>query len=198
MRLDHLAIAAQTLEEGMTWAEERLGVKFLAGGKHARFGTHNRLLGLEDGLYLEVIAADPDAQIDGPRWFGLDDFRGPPRLANWICEADEFGAMLRHGMRGVAMQRGNLSWDMGVPLDGSLPLGGGFPTVLKWRTDSPPGRSLAASGCRLVGLSIAHPQARQIESEVAEALNDPRIWFEVSDEVKLSAEFETPRGRVML
>ena len=96
MRLDHLAIAAETLEEGVAWAQERLGVSFMAGGKHERFGTHNQLLGLADGLYLEVIAVDPDAICEGPRWFALDDFKGPPRLANWICEASNidtrFGA----------------------------------------------------------------------------------------------------------
>ena len=144
MRLDHLAIAAETLDEGVAWAEERLGVQFLNGGKHARFGTHNRLLGLESGLYLEVIAVDPDAISEGRRWFGLDDFRGPPRLTNWICEPEDFEGFLRHGMRSVPMARGDLRWDMGAPIDGSLPLGGGFPTVLRWHTDHPPGRALPA------------------------------------------------------
>ena len=82
MRLDHLAIGAQTLQEGVAWAEAKLGVSFQAGGTHARFATHNRLLGVADGLYLEVIAADPDATCEGPRWFGLDTFSGPPRLVN--------------------------------------------------------------------------------------------------------------------
>lgn len=138
MRLDHIAIAAETLEEGAAWAEERLGVPLLPGGKHARFGTHNQLLGLEDGLYLEVIAVDPAADCDGPRWFALDDFKGPPRLVNWICEPDDFDAFLRHGMEAVPMARGDLRWDMGAPRDGSLPLEGGFPTVLRWHTDTPP------------------------------------------------------------
>ncbi len=198
LRLDHLAIAAGTLEDGVAWAEERLGVRFLAGGKHARFGTHNRLLGLADGLYLEVIAADPDATCDGARWFGLDAFAGPPRLVNWICEATDFDAFMLHGMRKVAMERGDLRWDMGVPLDGSLPLDGGFPTVLHWHTDTPPGRSLAPSGCALRTLTIAHPQANDIENDLSGHLSDPRVRFDVATIPRLGAEFETPRGVVKL
>lgn len=198
MRLDHLAIAAQTLGEGVAWAEDRLGVTFGAGGKHARYGTHNRLLGLTDGLYLEVIAVDPDATSDGPRWFGLDNFSGAPRLANWICEPADFEAMLRHGMRAVAMQRGDLAWDMGVPVNGHLPLGGGFPTVLRWHTDTPPSMCLPPSGCALKMMTILHPKAHEIEMELHEHLRDSRIRFEVNAEISLTAEIETPRGLTVL
>jgi hypothetical protein len=196
LRLDHLAIAAETLEDGVAWAEDRLGVSFLAGGKHVRYATHNRLLGLADGLYLEVIAADPNASCDGARWFGLDKFSGPPRLANWICEPDDFHEFMVYGMRKVSMERGDLRWDMGVPEDGSMPLGGGFPTILHWHTDKPPGRSLDPSGCALQTLTIAHPQADVIKNSLSSKLTDPRVRFVVAQEIQLSAAFETPRGMV--
>lgn len=198
MRLDHLAIAAETLEDGVAWAEARLGVAFGAGGKHPRFATHNRLLGLDDGLYLEVIAPDPDSICDGPRWFALDDFSGPPRLANWICEPSDFDAALVHGMRAVAMARGDLRWDMGVPRDGSLPMGGAYPTVLRWHTATPPGRSLAPSGVALRRLTLCHPQADRIGAEVSASLDDPRVRFEAAPDIGLSATFDTPRGEVTL
>ena len=198
MRLDHIAIAAETLEDGVAWAEERLGVPLLAGGHHERYGTHNRLLGLSDGLYLEVIAPDNNASSDGPRWFDLDNFTGPPRLANWICEPDDFQEYLRHGMRSVAMSRGDLRWDMGVPADGSLPLGGGYPTVLKWHTDTPPGQGLPPSGCVLQKLTVCHPLARQISAELSPAFSDPRVTFKVTEEIQLQAELQTPNGRVVM
>ena len=198
MRLDHLAIAAETLTEGVAWAEDRLGVIFSAGGQHARYGTHNRLLGLADGLYLEVIAVDPDASSDGPRWFGLDDFRGPPRLANWICDVSDFEAALRHGMAHVPMSRGDLRWDMGFPPDGSLPMGGAYPTVLRWHTDTPPSRSLPQSGCALKLLTVTHPKADQIAADLDEKLVDPRVRFVKGPAVVLSAVLSTPRGDVVL
>lgn len=197
MRLDHLAIVAASLEDGVAWAEDRLGVVLGAGGKHPRYGTHNRLLGLEDGLYLEVIAPDPDGASKGPRWFGLDHVESPPRLGNWICEPSDFEGALRHGMQSVPMARGNLRWDMGVPPNGSLPLGGAYPTVLRWHTDTPPGKSLPQSGCAMLKLTVQHPDAVAIERDVGVGL-DPRVRFVESADIRLSATFKTPKGEVTL
>ncbi len=53
---DHLAISAASLEQGALAVEAMLGVGLEPGGKHAFMGTHNRLLSLGPGEYLEVIA----------------------------------------------------------------------------------------------------------------------------------------------
>ena len=45
--LDHLVVAARTLEEGAAWVEAKLGVPMAGGGKHDLMGTHNRLLRLD-------------------------------------------------------------------------------------------------------------------------------------------------------
>ena len=42
-QIDHLVLAANTLEQGVQWCEERLGITPGLGGEHALFGTHNRL-----------------------------------------------------------------------------------------------------------------------------------------------------------
>ena len=71
--LDHLVVAARTLDEGSAWLFERLGVRPVEGGKHAFMGTHNRLLKIGPREYLEVIAIDPNAPPPArPRWFALD------------------------------------------------------------------------------------------------------------------------------
>ncbi|NDV63644.1 VOC family protein, partial [Puniceicoccales bacterium CK1056] len=67
------AIAGETLAEAQKHVEQNLGVALQPGGTHDVFATHNALLGLEDGLYLEAIATNPDAaQPQRPRWFDLD------------------------------------------------------------------------------------------------------------------------------
>ena len=60
--LDHLVVAAATLEQGEDYIESRLGARPLRGGKHVAMGTHNSLLRLGEKTYLEVIAVDPDGK----------------------------------------------------------------------------------------------------------------------------------------
>jgi hypothetical protein len=82
-RFDHFVIAAAHLDDGAAWLHDRLGVSMSGGGRHRRMGTHNRLLRLGDGRYLEVIAVDAAAPApDRPRWFGLDQPAMQARLAH--------------------------------------------------------------------------------------------------------------------
>lgn len=72
LELDHITVAARTLEEGVAHVEDALGVRLSGGGKHRQMGTHNKLLRLGDDLFLEVIAVDPEAPAPAnPRWFAL-------------------------------------------------------------------------------------------------------------------------------
>ncbi len=193
LKLDHLAVACTSLAEGTVWVEEQLGVTLQPGGQHARYGTHNRLLGLADGLYLEVIAIDPGAVPEaGHAWFGLDHFTGPPRLANWLCQTDDIAAAPVEAGPPRALTRGDLSWQITVPDDGSLPFEGGCPTFLQWPPDVVhPADSLPDSGCRLQRLEVWHPAAGRIAGMLN--LNDPLVVMKSGD-VRLQATFDTPRG----
>ena len=42
-QIDHLVVAAATLEQGVQWCEATLGITPAAGGEHEKYGTHNRL-----------------------------------------------------------------------------------------------------------------------------------------------------------
>ena len=73
-QLDHIVIGADHLESGTRWTEARLQSAMDGGGAHPLMSTHNRLMRLAGGPYLEVIAIDPAAPSpDRPRWFTLDD-----------------------------------------------------------------------------------------------------------------------------
>ncbi len=152
LRLDHLAVSARTLEDGVAAVEAVLGVRLAGGGQHPHMATHNRLLGLGD-IYLEVIAADPAAPRPAwPRWFDLDRFAGRPRLTNWICACDDLDAAVAEAPPGtgvpVDLQRGDYRWRMAVPADGRLPFDGCFPALIQWRArcTPPPPCPKAASG----------------------------------------------------
>ncbi|WP_435659963.1 VOC family protein [Leisingera caerulea] len=199
--LDHLAVAGQTLQEAVAHTEEALGLPLGPGGQHARYGTHNRLIGLEDGLYLEAIAIDPEAQPEEqPRWFNLDQFTGPARLNNWILRSQDLAAekhmLPPHAQRHVSMQRGDLSWLMTVPADGLLPFDNLFPAVLQWQAEPPAGK-LPQSGCRLTRLALSHPEAAELQTALDRILNDPRLKVEAG-EPAMMAEFATPHGQRVL
>ncbi|MEP2641913.1 VOC family protein [Roseobacter sp.] len=198
MLLDHVAIAGETLPEAVACVEDALGVSLQAGGQHDVFHTHNALLGLEDGVYLEAIAINPDApDPQRPRWFDLDRFAGPARLTNWICQTDDITASLADlpASMGapVALQRGDLRWRMAVPDSGILPFDGCAPALIQWDTPIHPANLLARSGVRLRRITVRHPQCEALWHMLASHLTDDRVAFETG-RVGMSTVFDTPHG----
>jgi hypothetical protein len=194
--LDHLAVAAETLEAASDYVAAALGVDIGPGGKHAHMSTHNRLLGLGPSDYLEVIAVDPDAPpVAHPRWFRLDEFSGAPRLTNWICRVPDLDAALamapKAAGRSVDLARGDFRWRMGVPDDGRLPFDDCYPALIEWQGGLKPQDRLPDSGCRLARLEVAHPQAAEIAAFLP--LTDPRLVL-VFGQRALRATFSTPNG----
>lgn len=142
LALDHLAIAARSLEEGAAWLAAR-GLRAEPGGRHPGMGTHNLLMGLGPGEYLELIAPDPEAGI-APAWFGLAGFDGPPRLAGWVLRAAPLEAP--PGTRIVTARRGDLSWRITVPEAGQMPLAGACPMRIDWGSGPHPSDRLPDRG----------------------------------------------------
>lgn len=209
IRFDHLVLAARTLEEGVAWVERRLGVTVGPGGKHDVMGTHNRLLALGPGRFLEVIAIDPDAPAPlQPRWFELDSPAMHARLAqgpafiHWVARTDDIeaavAAVYEEPPEILALSRGAFRWKIGVPADGSLPRGGIAPTLIQWFAQHPT-EVLPQSGCRLESLVLRHPDATAILHTLRFAglgADDP---IEAHHEgAGLEARIRTPKGTVLI
>lgn len=199
LRLDHLAVSARPLDEGVARIEAALGVSMAGGGQHRAMGTHNRLLSLGD-LYLEVIAVNPAAPApDRPRWFDLDRFTGPPRLTTWIIATDDMDSALAAGPAGwgtpLALARGDFRWQMAVPDDGRLPFDGTCPALIQWHGTLHPAAALPDRGLRLNRLTVSHPEAPALRAALR--LDDPRLHF-VAGPPGLAAVIDTPRGPVIL
>lgn len=198
LRIDHLAVVAARLKDGVSVVERLLGVAMAGGGRHALMGTHNRLIGLGE-LYLEVIAIDPDAPDPGrPRWFDMDRFTGQPRLANWVAGCDDIAAEVDLGPPGIgvplALARGDFRWRMAVPEDGRLPFDGGFPALIEWQGKAHPASVLPDAGLRLARLEIAHPEAPALRAALAGRLGDVRVVIEAGPIPALRATIATPGG----
>jgi Glyoxalase-like domain len=197
LAMDHLAVSARSLSEGVAAVEAALGVALSGGGQHPHMATHNRLLGLGD-LYLEVIAIDPDAPDPAwPRWFDLDRFSGPPRLTNWVVRTDDLAATLAAAPPGtgtpVSLSRGPYRWQMAVPATGKLPFDGAFPALIQWEPPHHPATALSEAHIRLTRFEIAHPDAAALAAALP-PLNDPRIHIVQGGVKALRATFSTPHG----
>lgn len=217
LTLDHLVVAARTLDAGTEYVADTLGAQPAGGGAHPLMRTHNRLFGLWGGVYLEVIAIDPDAPApaDGStpraRLFALDDpatqarvERGP-YLAHWVARVErprQLALWQRQYPARVApvvrMTRGDFAWGLTVPADGSLPTWQGagdglVPSLIQWDTVRHPADTLPHDGIALTALKGTHPHV--------DALRDQLDWLPAAHlldvaagEPALVAEFDTPHG----
>ncbi len=197
-RLDHLVLAAQTLQEGVEYVQDTLEVLLPpAGGQHPLMGTHNRLLNLGGGVYLEIIAIDPQVPAPGrPRWFELDRFAGPPRLLTWVARTEALERYAALGLGPVTKaSRGDLEWHITLPEDGRLHWGGVVPYLIQWGARHPTD-TLPDTGCRLLAWKLQHPQPEA----VAPVLQQLGLEYslEVSFHPGLWALLQTPAGRKVL
>jgi hypothetical protein len=204
LRIDHITVAANSLAEGVAYAESALGVQIPAGGAHPLMGTHNHLLRLGDTLFFEVIAPDPAARPARPRWFSLDDatmrarLAISPRLITWVVSTPDIDADLARlpPVAGPAtvLTRGDLTWRISVPSDGSMPFNGACPSLIQWPSGPHPALRMADLGCSLAKLDIAHPEAETIRRLLQPLFDDPRVIFHSAPEPGMKAVISTPRG----
>lgn len=214
LAVDHLVVAARTLDEGADWCEATLGIAPLAGGRHALMGTHNRVLLIATPAfpkaYLEIITVDPQAPPPGrSRWFDLDDpalaaaLAAGPALVAWVarCEAIESAcaALAALGVdpgRVLDAERdtpaGRLRWRIAVPDDGARRFGGALPTLIEWR-GAHPADTMPACGVTLASFGVAGPEplARALDALQAPLHARPGV-------PALAATLDTPRGAVTL
>jgi Glyoxalase-like domain len=173
--VDHLVVAAATLEQGVAWCEALLGITPGPGGKHALMGTHNRLFSVASEAfplaYFEIVAVDPAAPPPGrPRWFGLDDpalqarIARQPQLVHMVARSTALD-IHRRGLVAAGLEpgepvragrdtaHGRLEWHIMLRADGTLLCGGALPTLIQWDGEHPAER-MPASGVTLRALSL--------------------------------------------
>lgn len=198
LEIDHLAVTVQSLDRGVAYVEQSLGVTLAPGGQHARMGTHNRLLRLGPKLFLEVIAPDPDAPApDRARWFGLDTPPRQPQVSNWVLRTDDLSATLADLSLDLGcpldLARGDYRWRITVPESGVLPYGGAAPAVLEWTSPAHPAEALPDAGCTLKCLIVSHPRADDLLAAFPALADVPRLRIEPGP-AGIVARIDTPSG----
>lgn len=203
--LDHLVYGAPDLDAAVDELERLAGVRAAHGGKHAGRLTHNALLSLGEGKYLEIIAPVPGGEAGADALpFGLQDLTSP-RLVAWAVAADGLERRIETaraagydpgeivpGGRDLP-DGGRLSWRLALraPLAGD----GVVPFLIEWTSEPHPSKT-APGGCRIVSLRAEHPQAEPVRA----MLKALAVDLEVAEgpAPRLFATLDTPSGRVEL
>ena len=139
--LDHIVLAAPDLDEAKRSFNDQTGVMPMDGGPHENHGTRNALVSFGDGVYLEIIAPDPEQPLQGTRG---ERFAEMPdsRLLHWAVRANDLSYVADNAMAcgllpGDVIQMARkqpsgerLEWElMGI---GGHKLGGCAPFFIDW------------------------------------------------------------------
>ena len=227
-QIDHLVVAARSLDEGVAWSEATLGINPQAGGEHEQFGTHNRLFKIATPrypmAYFEIIAINPAASSQkrnaNKRWFDLDNpalqesIAQEPRLIHFVVNTTDIEVASKtwkaQGLdTGPVVQaqrqtdKGLLQWQITVREDGRRLLGGTLPTLIQWGKpdDIEPTRLHPCNSLPRSGVSL---QNIMVTHAAADALKTAYEAVDLKDiaisegEANISAHLQTPKGLVVL
>lgn len=223
-QLDHLVIMADSLDAGVRWCEQTLGVTPNAGGEHPLMGTHNRLINISGPAfpraYLEIIALHPGVRpardAGMKRWFDMDDAalqkqvaQNGPQLIHWVASAPHL-AQTHAAWKQLGIDRGTilkasrptpsglLEWQITVRDDGRRLMNGCLPTLIEWGAQHPC-TSLPDCGVQLHSLQLAHPDVHLLEQALSAAqLGGPHIAIHNATSPAIRVSLSTPRGVVTL
>ena len=227
-QIDHLVVAARTLQEGVAWCEGMMGVSPSAGGEHEQFGTHNRLFKIATPqypmAYFEIIAIHPAAslqkRIASKRWFDLDDpalhasIAQEPRLIHFVVSTSDIQLASKtwqaQGLdTGPVVQaqrhtdKGLLHWQITVREDGQRLLGGTLPTLVQWGKpdDTEPTRLHPRNSLPRSGVSLKNiTVSHPSPAKLTNAYEAVHLKnVDIANgEANISAHLQTPKGLVVL
>ena len=202
--VDHFMWAAVDLESASAEFERLTGVRPAFGGRHIGFGTHNALVSLSNGSYMEVLALDPEQDTGGPLGAEIALLTSPAILAFHIKRAD---------LESVVSVYEEMNIDYKGPFDLSRQRPDGV--VLKWRLllpespvykhalpvfidwmDAPHPSTSTPTGCELTQFEVGYPQNEEL-SLLYKKL-DVSLPVVYSKEAYAKATLQTPKGEVVL
>jgi len=173
VRIDHVILGIADLDRGIAEMARRTGIRAVPGGSHPGRGTHNALMSLGPGIYLEIIAPDP-AQKTPPQ--GFDMLAGLQNLTpiGWAVATDDAPA-LRSDLAG-------LGYRPSAPRPGSRSLPGGVtlewvsfdidnapdlaPFFIAWGQRAKHPSTTSPGGCRLGSLGLTSPDKARLAAIV--------------------------------
>ena len=203
MKLDHLVWASPSLDDAMAAFADMSGVEPMAGGRHMGLGSRNAVAALGPDVYLAIDGPDETQPLEGNYGARLKALPGAV-LSRFAVQTDDLAAAQKvladHGYTSEVKPGGRsgangqtYSWESLAVSDTSL--GAGMPLIKTWLTPDHPSAE-APAGCRLIALTVAHPEADKLRAFYdALGLDLPVVDGSAP---ALTAEVEGPKGRFVI
>ena len=214
--VDHIVLAAKDVERAKTAFEALTGVTPEYGGAHVGRGTCNYLVGLGGARYLEIIGLDPEqdtAALKGKISFSVDEMGNEAKLVSWAAATDELDSIAAaadwvgspFSMRRATPSGKMLEWSLATsfgsadekPKDNAQGL---LPFFIDWRDTPLHPASTSPKGCRLVSLTLEHPQRSRLVDSLGPlgVLDDGVVTATEAPQARMIAVLDTPNGVVAL
>lgn len=206
LKLDHLTVIAPSLSEGVSHVRECLDLDVPFGTRHEYMGTHNHRLQLGEGVYLEIVALDPEGLLPGrARWFGLDaqqqvraDWEDGRRLRGFVASTTDIETVVsRHGDvfgEVVALPFARPEFAFSIPEDGTLPLDGAVPSLIDHKDEPTSMADIPDMGAQLQTLTLMHPQPDTLVALYRELALDRSPEIVRGPQTRYRADIMTPSG----
>lgn len=162
VQIDHFVLGISDLNKGIAEFEERTGVKPTIGGVHEGAGTHNALVSLGNGIYLEILAPRSNDKAT-PTAFGTFDFDTLTPIG-WVLGTSDSPEVLRrmqeHGLPNSGIRPLSRKMDNGKALKwtnifhlstGAVSLN---PFFIDWEAGATHPSELRPKGCTLKNFTI--------------------------------------------
>jgi Glyoxalase-like domain len=198
-QVDHVMLGIDDLDHGIQAFEQATGVKPVYGGKHPG-GTHNALVSLGGGTYLEIIALQ-NGVTDAGEYAGLKQLRTLTPIGWAVSSKDSAELRNRLSAAGLAVTEpvpGSRTTPAGATLSWqTFGLKDNFeeaPFFIVWSEQTPHPATTSPGGCKLQQWHVAGAHLKNLE-RLRTAL-DLRIDIADAKPTSMRLSLKCPHGVV--
>ncbi len=166
LHVDHIILGVSNLDAGVREFESLTGVRAVFGGKHPGRGTQNALVSLGPETYLEIMAPQADAKLEGDfAAIAKLEHLTPVGFAIFAPDVEAARAQLaRSGVTTSDPQPGSRATPSGAVLHWTTfgilePKLGIVPFLIRWEDLSVHPARTSPGGCSLAALDLTAPSA---------------------------------------
>jgi hypothetical protein len=198
-QIDHVILGIDDLDRGVKAFEAATGVKPVYGGKHPG-GTHNALVSLGDGTYLEILAVQQGVTVPAD-YADLKKMKTLTPIGWAVSSNDSAELRNRLSAAGIAVSKpvdgsrttptgSTLSWQSFALNESSLEV----PFFIVWSKQTAHPSTTSPSGCKLQQWNVASPRVKDLE-QLRTAL-DLRVDVAEAKTTSMRLSLTCPKGAV--